>query len=99
MAPIGKPPVAGGMDRANSFKRNNFDSSDHNTLHPIPRHKRGGSMSTVLMEGGSQGGISTDRLNHTGPIGSNRPNGMIGGSYPSGLLPTLGLTKYKNVDL
>ena len=49
----------------------------------------------------SQGGISTDRLNKTGPQKSNREGGWLGnsGGYPSGLLPTLGLTKYKNVDL
>jgi hypothetical protein len=39
-------------------------------------------------------------MNKTGPL-SNRA-GFISagaGAYPSGLLPTLGLTKYKNVDL
>ena len=65
---------------------------------PGGKHRRGGSIS--FPDGKSHGGLSTDRMNKTGPM-SNRPGFITTGSggYPSGLLPTLGLTKYKNVDL
>ena len=108
-----KPPVGGSyqtgqvFDRRNSgrYKRKNFDSTDQNAVFNAPtgmgppRHRRGGSIS--IPDAKSQGGLSTDRMNKTGGHMSTRGGFISAGSggYPSGLLPTLGLTKYKNVDL
>ena len=53
-----------------------------------------------IPEGASGAGYSTDRLNRTGGVKGSHREGMGGTTgYPSGLLPTLGLTKYKDVDL
>lgn len=108
-----KPPVsnsyntAQGLERRNSgrYKRRNFDATDQNAIFNAPaglgppKHRRGGSIS--IPDGKSQGGLSTDRMNKTGGHMSTRAGFISAGSggYPSGLLPTLGLTKYKNVDL